>query len=720
LGRLFNPRSIAVIGASNDTRKIRGRVLANVIAAGFDGSIYPVNPSSKEVQGIPAFASIRDVPGRVDLAIVALSAAQVMEALEQCAAAGVGGAVVFASGFAEGGDHAAQLRITELGQRSGMRILGPNTVGYDNEDRAVAATFSPIAAERLKSARATGPRDAAVDIVCQSGGLGFALSSRARAAGIRVRSTITTGNEADCEILEIVEHLLGDEGSKAILLFVEGFRHPERLPRVADLAAARGVPLVVAKMGRSAAGVRAAVSHTAHLTGSDVVCGAVFERHGIVRVTDPEEMMAVAAGLTRLPLTGGGRVAIITTSGGTGGWAADILSGEGLAVTEPSSALKHRLEALMPGFGSSANPIDVTANVVEDGGLGLTQVIDAVSQSGEYDAALVILSLVPPGRIAALRERLVPILERRTMAVIFHSPGLAAQDNEDQLRGLNAVTLSLRGAASALKGLQRYAVFQQRRAAPRDGPAHAGNGVRTRGEGIDVASTLLGGERGLTETLLRAYGIPTPPEALVSSVAQVRAEAGRIGFPLAMKIESPDISHKSDAGCVVLQLADHEACAAAYTRIVDNARRANPAAAVRGVLMQKMMPPGIEMMIGMTMDPDFGPMIMLGFGGIYVEILRETVVVPAPLDLGEAERMIDSLKGCGILRGARGQRPADVGALAATLVGISRLFLDAGGAIAEADFNPVIVYPQGGGVSAVDYLFVPKDHSVVEPARNAP
>jgi acetate---CoA ligase (ADP-forming) len=709
LGKLFNPRSIAVIGASTDTRKIRGRVLANVIHAGFKGEIYPVNPSSVEIQGLKAYPSVSALPRGVDLAVIALSAGQVVEALEECAAAGVGSAIVFASGFAEGGDAAGQQRITDLARRSGMRILGPNTVGFDNEDLGVAATFSPITTERLKDASARGDRNSAIDIVCQSGGLGFALASRAAAKGIHVRYTITTGNEADCETLEIVEHLLRQGGSRAILLFVEGFRNPERLERAASLAAQRAVPLLIAKMGRSAAGQRAAVSHTAHLTGSDVICDAVFERHGVIRVADPEEMMAMAAALTRLPFIAGNKIAIITTSGGTGGWAADILSAEGLSIPEPSAKLKTRLEELMPGFGSAANPVDVTASVVEDGGIGLAKVIGAVATSREYDAALVILSLVAPGRIATMRALLGPILESAAMPIIFHSPGIACRDNADELQQLKAVHLSLRDAAAALRGLVRYGGFQQRYKAfaPAQNDKAAGSPRPARN-----ASSILGpphlGRDGI-RSLLKNYVIATPPEATVNSVDQAVDAADRIGFPLAMKIESADIPHKSDAGCVVLGVQDRQACAAAYARIMENARTCNGAAQVDGVLLQKMMPPGIEMVLGMITDPDFGPMIMLGFGGIYVEILRDSVVAPCPISHGDAHRMIGSLKGGDILKGARGQKPADIAALVETMVGVSQLVIDSDGTIAEADFNPVIVYPEGEGVSVVDYLFVQKE-----------
>jgi acetate---CoA ligase (ADP-forming) len=702
LEKLFNPRSIAVVGASSDTKKIRGRVLANVINAGFTGSIYPVNPSAQEIQGLKAFPSIADLPEKVDLAIVAVSAGQVLATLDECAAAGVGSAIVFASGFAEGGDDSAQREITDLASRSGMRILGPNTVGFDNEYLGIGATFSPVTTERTKKTSVQYAGQDLIDIVCQSGGLGFALSTRALERGVHVRYTITTGNEADCETLEIVEHLLLQGGSKAILLFVEGFRNPERLERCAKLAAERKVPLIVAKMGRSDAGQRAALSHTAHLTGSDVICDAIFERDGVIRAADPEEMMAMAAALTGLPSIRGNKISIITTSGGTGGWAADILSDEGLSISEPSEGLRKKLDALIPGFGSSANPIDVTANVVEDGGIGLAMVIEAIAESGEFDAALFILSLVGPGRIATMRERLAPVLKQGSLPIIFHSPGIPSPDNIEELRRLKALQMSLRDAGVALRTLHRYGAFQY----GRNAASHTASPAKRFHAALDRSDWASLDRRQLRD-LLDGYGIATPAEAIVSSPDEAAAIADTIGFPLAMKIESRDIPHKSDAGCVVLGVADAVGCAAAYSRILDNARRYDPGATIEGVLLQRMMPPGLEMVVGMTTDPDFGAMIVLGFGGIYVEILRDSVVMPAPLSLGAAMRMIERLKGVEILKGARGKGPVDIVALAQVMVGLSNLIEDAGDAIREVDFNPVILYPAGQGAAVVDYLIVP-------------
>jgi acetyltransferase len=416
-------------------------------------------------------------------------------------------------------------------------------------------------------------------------------------------------------------------------------------------------------------------------------------------------MLAMASVLGRLPPVTGRRVAIVTTSGGSGGWAADILSGEGLEVPQPSGVLRERLEALMPSFGSSANPIDVTGNVVEDGGVTLAKVIAEISDSDDFDAILVIVSLTAVGRIATMRPLLEPVLGRRKLPVLFHSPGIPSADNVQALQQIGAGVLSLREAALAIRGLARYGGFQAARARPSAGQTLAAPlGVQASGV-LPYADGALP-KRSDVRAILDAYGIPTPPEALAGSADQAVEIATSIGFPVVMKIESADVPHKTDAGCVELSITDADGCRAAYRRILENALKHRPEARIEGVLVQKQLPPGTEMVVGMTRDPDFGPMILLGLGGIFVEVLRDSVIAPAPLSEEQARAMVGRLKGRAMLEGVRGQPPRDVDALVSVLVGLSRLAIDAGKDLAEADLNPVIVYPQGQGAVAVDYLFV--------------
>lgn len=698
LERLFNPKSIAVIGASADMTKIRGRIMRALTDCGSQARLYPIGRSAGEILGLKTYSSLAEVPETIDLAIVAVGADRVIEALEDCAARGVGGALVFASGFAEGGNAGAERRMAEIARDSGMRILGPNTLGFYNDAADLAVSFSPIITEWL---RARGedyrPADEGVDIVCQSGGLGFALHERALLESIAVRHVVTTGNEADLGVIEVAEYLLSTGRSRGMMMFVEGFKNAAALEGLAERAAAQGVPIVINKIGRSVAGQRAAISHTAHLTGSDEIYDAVFRRLGIIRVATPEEMLAAAAALAKLPPARGRRVAVVTTSGGTGGWAADILSAEGLEVPEPSPALRTRLDAIIPGYGSSANPIDVTAAVVEDGGAGLAAVLQEVEASGEFDAALVIVSFSAPGRVKSIRKVIEPLLVARRMPILFHSAGLPHPENLAELDAIGGLYQTLGAAGWGLRALEAFGAFL----AAREG----GKGRPTPPATVDPTAS--------PAELLAAQGIPTPPVGLANSAGMAAALGVAMGFPVVLKIQSPDIAHKTEAGGVILNVADEAACHAGYETILASVARAEPGARIDGVQVQKMAPPGIEMMVGMTRDADFGPVVTLGFGGVYVEILRDYAVLPLPVSKSEALGMIRSLKGIDILRGARGKPPADLEALAGIVASVSAVVGLTGERFAEIDLNPVILYPEGQGAMVVDTLFV--EHKAGDP-----
>ncbi|PWE31486.1 CoA-binding protein [Pararhodobacter marinus] len=697
LERLFNPGSIAVIGASADLTKIRGRIMRALTDCATAARIYPISRSTDEILGLKTFASLAEVPEAVDLAIIVIGADKVIEALEDCAARGVGGALVFASGFAEGGNAHAEHRMAEIAAQSGMRILGPNTLGFYSDANGVAASFSPIITEWIRArGPAYRPCTEGVDIVCQSGGLGFALHVRALLERIPVRHVVTTGNEADLGAIEVADYLLSTGGSRGILMFVEGFKNVDALESLAEKAAAQGVPIIINKIGKSDAGQRAAISHTAHLTGSDAIYDAVFRRLGMIRVSTPEEMLAAAAALAKLPPARGRRVAVVTTSGGTGGWAADIVSGEGLEVPEPSPALRKRLDAIIPGYGSSANPIDVTAAVVEDGGAGLGAVLQEVEASGEFDAALVIVSFSAPGRVKGMRAVLAPLLAARRIPILFHSAGLPHPENLEALDEIGGLYQTLGAAGRGLRALAGYGAFLAAR--------EQGRGPLVPAATVDPGAP--------PADLLKAYAIPTPPVGLATSADAAAALAEEMGFPVVLKIESPDIAHKTEAGGVFLNVADPEAARRGYATILANVAQAAPGARIDGVQVQKMAPAGIEMVVGMTRDADFGPVVMLGFGGVYVEILRDSAVLPLPVGRDEALGMIHSLKGIEILQGARGRPPVDLEALAGIVAGVSALVTQTGDRFAEIDLNPVILYPEGQGAMVVDTLFVDSNAGV--------
>jgi acyl-CoA synthetase (NDP forming) len=698
LQALLAPRSIAVVGASPDRRRIRGKVLHTLIAGGFPGAIYPVNPSHAEIQGLRAWPSIAAVPEPVDLAMIAVAAELVPQALEECASAGVRAAVVFSAGSAIERDGQAPLheRMAEIAQRTGMRILGPNTEGFFNVAGAVAANFSIVVEDEAGAAtRELRDRDG-VSIISHSGGLGFGLYSRARRMHLPVRHVVTAGNEADVEALEIVEYLVREGRSTAIMMFVEGFRRPQDFARAAAAAADAGVPLIVMKVGRSDASRRAAISHTGHLTGAEAAYDAMFARYGVIRVSDPDEMVSIAAAFCVPQRPRGGRVCVLTGTAGTGAWVADLCAMHGLEVPELDPALADNISQIIPESGAAVNPVDVTAGIVDDGGLTLARVLDLLGPRQDLDSVILIFSLAPVGRIAAFRPVIQDALSRLGKPLLFVSQTLPDPGNLAELASLGIWNFSFQGCAQALRALEDYRRFRARWAARSFLEGRAASGVAP-----SFAS------HAECRAALRAHGVPLAPDALAEDEEAAIAAALRLGFPVAVKIESADIPHKTEAGGVLLGLRDAEAVRDAYRRVLANVRRHAPDARIDGVLVQKMAQPGREVIIGAIRDPDFGPLLMLGLGGVYVEVLRDTVFEPVPVGPREAEAMIRRLRAVRLLDGVRGEPPADIPALAKLLVDVSRLLDAAGDTVGELEFNPVLVHTAGAGVTVVDALIAP-------------
>jgi acyl-CoA synthetase (NDP forming) len=697
--RLLRPRSIAVVGASDDTRKTSGKALRCLREAGFVGAIYPVNPGPyQEIQGLKAYASLADLPEVPDLLLVGIPGAGVPALIEDAAARGCAGAVVFSSDVQTHGME----RAVAVARHHGMNVLGPNTEGFFLPKVKLAATFAHVVEEISAHPPPLRRSRRPVAVVSQSGGIGFALFGRALAEHLDLHSVVTTGNEADLEVLDFVERLLESGEAGVILLFIEGLKDARRFTDVAEKAAVKQVPIVVMKVGRSEAGQRAAVSHTAHLAGADSAYDAAFERHGVIRAFDAEEMLAAAAALSLLPFIPGGRTAVVTTSGGAGGWAADLLSAQGLELPALSGELQRRIMEHIPPYASAGNPVDTTVAATENQGKGMLAVIAALAESGEVDAILLNMGLSAKGRIAGMAPALKPLLERSPVPVLFHSHIAPSQENLGALADIGAHGFaSFRACAAGLDALRRYGQFQQRRDAAVRAPARR----VAEPSPLFTAGRLPAGVLGEADTraLLAHYRIPVPPSALARDADAAMTAARAMGFPVALKIQSADIAHKTEVGGVELHV-QADTLPTAHERLLASVKRHATDARIEGVQVQKMMPPGHEMVVGMVNDPDFGPLVMLGFGGIYVEVLKDVVFALPPVSRADGLRMIDSLKGSAILKGARGRPEADLDALADFLAGVAELAVDGDGVVDQIDFNPVLVYPRGQGVVAVDAL----------------
>ncbi|TWC01333.1 acetyltransferase [Bradyrhizobium macuxiense] len=696
LDSFFAPKSIALIGASRDHEKIPGRLLAMLRKNGFPGALYPINPNYDEIDGLKCFKSIAEIGAPIDLAVVVIPARAVLPALEQCAAAGVKNAVIISSGFAEeGGDSAAmQDAIVALAKRTGMRISGPNAEGFYSQVQKVAATFSPTVDVKPDVPDLVASRRR-IGIVAQSGGIGFAIYHRAKALGVALSYVVSAGNESDLGAGEFLDYMVQDPATDVILLFIEGIRDVDKFLAAAKRAAELRKPVIVTKVGRSGAGERAAASHTASMAGWSAAYDAVFAKYGFIVSNDLDEAVTIAAVLTTNPLPKGDRVAVLTVSGGAGIWGADTVSMQGLRVPELSPDIQNQIKQWMPSYGAAGNPVDVTAQGVSSG--GLQKSIELFDASGEVDATLVVLSLSSETRMPFKEEELKPVISAQHKPVVFYSYTLPSQFARQELAKSGVVVLSgLTHVGVAMRRLADHAAFKpapEMEAAP---PAH------------DLSAHLKA--KTLSEhdskSLLRAAGIALPDEVLVTDRDGLDAAIERAGFPLVMKIQSPAIAHKSEVGGVRVNIAAKGAAFTAYRDMLETVQKARPDAAIQGVLVGPMAKKGVEIIVGTMTDKTFGPLVMVGLGGITTELFKDVVYRPAPVSAAEATIMLETLKAAPLLHGFRAAPKADVAALARLISQISVLAAQHRGEIAEIEVNPVLVHPEGQGVTIVDALVV--------------
>ncbi len=701
LDTFFSPESIALIGASRDPEKIPGRLLSTLRKNHFPGRLYPINPNYDDIDGLKCYPTIAAVAQPIDLAIVIIPARAVLGALEQCAAAAVRNAVVISSGFAEEGGTSAAMQdaIAALAKRTGMRISGPNAEGFYSEVQHVAATFSPTVEVRPNDARLIATRRR-IGIVAQSGGIGFAMFHRAKALGIALSYVVSTGNEADLGAGEFFEYLVQDASTDVILLFIESIRDVDAYLAAARRAAEIGKPVIVTKVGRSGAGERAAASHTASMAGWSAAYDAVFAKYGFIISNDLDEAVTIAAMLTSNPLPKGDRVAVITVSGGAGIWGADTVVMQGFQVPELSASLQAEIRKLLPSYGATGNPIDVTAQGVHSG--GLQRSIDLLDASDEVDAILVVLSLSSETRMPFKQAELRPVIAAQHKPIVFYSYTLPSAFARKELAASGGVVLSgLTHVGIAMRQLLSRARFRLTPTAdtaisrPTDVAARVGSGILSEAD---------------SKALLRDAGIAVPDEVLVRKRNALDTAIACLGFPLAMKIQSPDIPHKSEVGGVRLGIATKGEVFLAFEALLQNARRHRPDATIQGVLITPMAKKGVEIIVGTLTDKTFGPLIMVGLGGITTELFADVIYRPVPVSAIEAHAMLAALKAAPLLHGYRGTPKADIAALAQLIAQVSALAAACRDQISEIEINPVLVHPEGEGVTIVDALVVGRRH----------
>jgi acetyltransferase len=578
-----------------------------------------------------------------------------------------------------------------------MRISGPNAEGFLSEVQKVAATFSPTVDVKPGHVPLVATKRR-IAIVAQSGGIGFAIKHRAKALGVAISYCVSAGNESDLGAGEFLDYMVQDASTDVVLLFIEGIRDVDKFLVAAKRAADSGKPVIVTKVGRSGAGERAAASHTASMAGWSAAYDAVFAKYGFIVSNDLDEAVTIAAVLTSNPLPKGDRVAVLTVSGGAGIWGADTVSMQGLKVPELSAGLQSEIKKLMPSYGAAGNPIDVTAQGAGSG--GLQKSIDLLDASSEVDAVLVVLSLSSEVRTPFKEAELKPVIAAQNKPVVFYSYTLPSMFARTELAKSGVVVLSgLTHVGVAMRRLVDYAKFKL-------APPAGDTGLPVRNLAAHLGSAKL--SEWDSKSLLREAGIAMPDETLVANRDELDAAIARSGFPLVMKIQSRDIPHKSEVGGVRVNIAAKGEAFTAYRALLEDAARHRPQADIQGVLVGPMAKKGVEIIVGTMTDATFGPMIMVGLGGITTELFRDVIYRPAPVSAAEASAMLAELKAAPLLNGFRGAAKADVAALSRLIAQVSVLAARHGQEIAEIELNPVLVHAQGQGVTIVDALVVGK------------
>lgn len=687
---ILNPKSVAVIGASDNVARIGGRPIHAMLQSGYAGRIVPVNPNHRRIQGLEAFPDILSVSDPIDTAIIAVPAASVIDTVRQCAAGGVRSAIIFSSGFAESGDAGsrAQAEIAAIAADSGIRILGPNCLGAFHVPSGWYGTFANAAImEKAKPAR--------LGIVSQSGAYGAHVFLVAQSRGMGATSWVTTGNEIDIDVCEVIEYFAHSPEIDVILAYAEGIRDGAGLQRALDAARRARKPVVFLKSGRSSAGALAAASHTASLAGSDVIYDAALRQWGAYRARTTEEMVDIAYACLFGKFAGGRRLGIQSISGGVGIQMADACEDFQMEVPQLPIEAQRKMKELVP-FASAQNPIDFTAQVLQNPDV-MKSAVGLTLESDSYDAQVIYLSSIPGAEatrattldiFTGIRER----YPKELIVLTFISPPEIVREYErlgypcfeDPSHAVRALAaLSFFGALYARKS--EASVTMAFPSCPSI-PDHPMNELEAK-------------------AILAAAGIPVSRETLARSPEEAIKAWASIGAPVVLKIASSDIPHKTEIGGVILDLNSAADVRNGYMSLLHRATSARPDAVVDGVVVAEMVHGGVEAVLGVSVDPVFGAAVMFGLGGIFVEVLKDVTFRVAPFDVDEARLMVSEIRGRAVLSGVRGAPACDVDALAECISRLSIFAACNATLLNSIDINPLIL--QERGVIAVDALIVP-------------
>ncbi len=696
LAHFFSPQSIAVVGASTDPAKLGNVILNNLLTGEFldqDRALYPINPKAKEILGQTAYPSVLDVPDPIDLAVIAIPYPAVPAAVAECGEKGIPAAIVISAGFREAGLEGAarEAELLDMAHKYNIRLIGPNCFG-------VIDTLTPMNATFSAGMPPTGP----MGFMSQSGALGAAILDWAMAGRLGLSKFVSLGNKADVAESDLLQEWAEDSSIRVILAYTEGLPDGQEFIRVARQVS-RLKPVVAIKSGVTQAGARAVSSHTGSLAGSEQAYTAAFRQAGVIRANSLEELLDFALAFGYLPRLNGDRVAIITNAGGPGILATDAVERYGLKLARFEPERLRDLEQFLPDAASAANPVDLLGDARED---RYEFVLDRVIGDPNVDAIMVLVTPQAMTDVERTAEVIVEAASRADVPVLACLMGQASLGRGPEILNSNGVPrfpFPERGAR-ALYAMNAYRKYSEEPLPEFETLEVDREAVCELFQSVREAGRLTIGDFE-SRDILTAYGLPAPEADLATTAEEAAELAGRIGYPVVLKVASPDILHKTDVGGVRVDLQDAAAVRDAFDLITYRATRYLPEARLWGCIVQKMAPAGIEVLIGMNRDPQFGPLVTFALGGIYVEILKDAAFRLAPFSRVEAGAMLNEIRASALLEGVRGQPPADRESIVDALMRIGQLVMDFP-EIEELDINPFMVYEQGQGGSALDMRLV--------------
>jgi len=690
LNGLLRPKSVAIVGASSTPGKIGYSVINNLIEGKYQGKIYPINPNATEILGLKVYPDVGSVPGEIDAAIITVPAKFVIEVADECGKKGVKGLIVITSGFSEIGRKDLEAELVKTANKYGTRVLGPNIVGTLSNSDHFNGSFAPGL-----------PLPGKASLISQSGALLIALDAATYTRKVGFDKLVSIGNMSDVDFADIIDFLEDDKDTYCISLYIEGLKDGRRFIESARRAKK---PVIALKSGISAHGAAAAASHTGSLAGATKIYGAAFKQAGVIQAADLNDLFNRTLTLSLQPAMKGDNMLILTNGGGVGVLATDSAEKYGIPLKFAPEELQTEMKKHMPEFGSAKNPVDLT------GMAGNDWYYESVKYAltDKWVDGLVVLycetAITNPTEIAIAMKKAIDDAGVKEKPVTISFVGGEKSDAaiawlvENGIPAFNAPDL----AVNAIATLREYAKIHEDGAAAEFVPNE-----KARKASLEIiAKARADGRNALTEIeakqVFSVYGLPVTSTSLAKTEDEAVNLAKKVGFPVVMKIVSPEILHKSEAGGVKVNVKDEAAVREAFTTILKNAKAYNANANIHGIAVQEMAPWGTEVILGSTTDPTFGPTVMFGLGGIFVEVLKDVTFRVTPVSEDQADEMLSEIRGAPIIAGARGESPRDRKALTETIVAYSNMILELKDEVAESDANPVLVYEAGKGLKVVD------------------